>query len=289
MLRALLVLALTLATSGTQASEAIEVHCMGSGETVYLIGGGPAFTTWHLDPIQQQFKDRYRICRFDMRGVGDNADLPLAPDIPTLEQWLTDMAAVLPEEPTILWGHSWGALQILLYAERYPERVKRLILSNPVDPALESLEHIEVKRYTHDLPQAQPTLEEIGTPVEARKSFRRKIASYFLDGELGWDYSGQFTAADANNVLNVQTWEDYRSAPLTAADVKGLEAKISTVIHCRHDVLQPESRQAYTRLLPETPEYLLENCAHFPWVEAPDAYYRALANDLDQQLHDSDL
>ena len=280
MLRALLVLALTLATSGTQASEAIEVHCMGSGETVYLIGGGPAFTTWHLEPIQQQFKDRYRVCRFDMRGVGDNADLPLAPNTPALEQWLTDMATVLPEEPAILWGHSWGALQILLYAERHPERVKGLILSNPVDPALASLEHIEAKRHTHDLPQAQPTLEEIGTPAEARKSFRRKIASYFLDGQLGWDYSGQFTDADANNGLNVQIWEDYRSAPLTAADVKGLEDKIGAVIHCRHDVLQPESRQAYARLLPETPEYVLEDCAHFPWVESAQSYYRALTQGI---------
>jgi len=282
MLRALLVLTVTLATSGTQASEAIEVHCMGSGERVYLIGGGPAFTTWHLEPIQQQFENRYRLCRFDMRGVGDNADLPLAPDTHALEQWLADMAAVLPEEPTILWGHSWGALQILLYAERHPERVKGLILSNPVDPALKSLEHIEAKRHTHDLPEAQPTLEEIGTPAEARKSFRRKIASYFLDGQLGWDYSGQFTAADANNALNVQIWEEYRKAPLTGGDLKGQEEKISAVIHCRHDVLQPESRQAYAQLLRDTPETILENCAHFPWVEVPEAYYRALASGLEQ-------
>lgn len=285
MLRALLLLILTLVTIDATASDTVEVHCVGNGETVYLIGGGPAFTTWHLEPIQQQFKDRYRVCRFDMRGVGDNADLPLDPSTPALEQWLADMAAVLPEEPTILWGHSWGALQILLYAKRHPERVKGLILSNPVDPALASLEHIEVKRYTHDLPQAQPTLEEIGTPLEARKSFRRKIASYFINGQLGWDYSGQFTAGDSNNVLNVQIWEDYRDTPLAGEDVKGLEDKISAVIHCRHDVLQPESREAYARLLPGTTGYLLEDCAHFPWVEVPRAYYETIEDALERREH----
>ena len=65
-----------------------------------------------------------------MRGVGENADQPINESVPVLSQWLQDMADVLPPCPVILWGHSWGALQALKFAQQQPERVKALILNN---------------------------------------------------------------------------------------------------------------------------------------------------------------
>lgn len=267
--------------STPSAAEDIAVHCLGSGEPLYLIGGGPAFTTWHLEPIQQQLQGQFRVCRWDMRGVGDNASLTIDPETPVLAQWLEDMAAVLPEQPTVLWGHSWGALQILLFTKKHPERVKALVLGNPVDPALKSLERIEAKRHVHDLNDAQLNLDDIGTAAEQRLSFRSKIASYFLDGETGWAYSGMFSAADTNNALNVQIWQDYRNNPLTDRDIQALADKVAAVIHCYEDVLMPESRQEYARLLPAEQQHMVSECAHFPWVETPDIYYDALLRGLE--------
>ncbi len=120
-----------------------------------------------------------------MRGVGDNAGLTLPPDKPALSVWLADMAAVLPPEPVLLWGHSWGALQSLLFARQCPRRVRGLILSNPVDPALKSLEDIERKRYRHPELDSLLSLDDIDTSKECRFSFREKIASYFMDGNQG--------------------------------------------------------------------------------------------------------
>lgn len=81
------------------AAADIETHCHGSGPLVYLIGGGPAFTTWNLQPIQQRLGEHYRVCRWDMRGVGDNAELAFNPQHSALAQWLGDMAEVLPAQP----------------------------------------------------------------------------------------------------------------------------------------------------------------------------------------------
>jgi pimeloyl-ACP methyl ester carboxylesterase len=265
----------------SHAAAQITVHCIGSGDRMYLIGGGPAFTTWHLDPIQQRLKDGYRVCRWDMRGVGDNAGLPIVTDTPVLSQWLDDMAQVLPDEPVILWGHSWGALQALLFTRQHPERVAGLLLSNPVDPALRSLEHIESKRHIHAHPQARLDLDDIGTAAEKRHSFRSKISSYFLDSDTGWAYSAQFSAADTNNVLNVRIWDEYRANPLGDADMQVLGDKVIGVLQCQQDVLMPETAQEYRRLLPTQPQRMLEGCAHFPWVETPQAYYDALLDSLD--------
>jgi pimeloyl-ACP methyl ester carboxylesterase len=211
-----------------------------------------------------------------MRGVGDNARLPVESEVPALAQWLEDMREILPAEPATLWGHSWGALQALLFARRHPERVSRLILSNPVDPALRSLEHIEQKRFVHPGNHTGLALEDMGTPEEDLHNLRSKVASYFVDPAQGWAYASGFTGADANNRLNVRIWDDYRQSPLADADVRQLAAKIGGLIYCRDDVLQPESLAEYRRLLPGARHHVLTGCAHFPWEETPEAYFAVL-------------
>lgn len=273
-----LVLIVSLNTSVVVAD--IAVNCQGSGQAVYLIGGGPAFTTWNLEPLQQQLRDQFRVCRWDMRGVGDNAKLDIKADTPVLQQWMQDMAEVLPSQPVVLWGHSWGALQSLLFAKHYPDRVKALILNNPVDPQLYSLENIELKRYVHPFVESQLELEDIDTPAEQRHRFRSKIASYFINAELGWDYSANFSADDTNNELNVQIWQEYRRMPLMNADIELLSAKIIRLIYCEHDVLMPENQEQYSRYLPAARHYVINECAHFPWVETPEAFFQVLLQSI---------
>jgi pimeloyl-ACP methyl ester carboxylesterase len=259
------------------AAANLKTHCLGEGPSVVLIGGGPAFTTWNLQPIQQRLSSRHRVCRWDMRGVGDNADLPIAADRTVLSQWIQDMHDVLPDEPVTLWGHSWGALQVLLFSRQYPHRVRQLILSNPVDPALHALQGIEQKRFSHNSLNHQLRLEDIGTPVEEMHHLHSKIASYFTDAEQGWAYAQGFTRADANNRLNVRVWQDYRRAPLVDADMQQLANKISGIIFCQQDILQPEALAEYRRLLGPDKHHVLSGCAHFPWEENAQAYYRVLS------------
>lgn len=263
-------------TSIAQISE----KCLGTGHPVYLIGGGPAFTTWNLAPVQEKLADHYRVCRWDMRGVGDNSDLAISADRPALSQWIQDMASTLPQEPVVLWGHSWGALQALLFAREYPERVKALVLNNPVDPELKSLEYIEYKRYVHPYVESKLDIDDIGTAAEQRHRFRSKIASYFMDAKQGWRYSAMFGPADTNNALNVRIWDEYRQMPLNRNELARLAPKISRLIYCSKDVLMPESFGAYSLVLAEEKHVILENCAHFPWVESPDAFYKILLQSM---------
>jgi pimeloyl-ACP methyl ester carboxylesterase len=211
-----------------------------------------------------------------MRGVGENAVQVINGGEPLLSQWLQDMADVLPPCPVILWGHSWGALQALIFAKQHPERVKALVLNNPVDPALESLEYIESKRYVHPYVESLLKLEEIDTAAEQRHRFRSKIASYFLDAEKGWVYSEQFDHSDSNNALNVRIWQEYRQTPLGSRDLEQLSPKLSGLIYCKYDVLMPESLDWYAALIPPDRHYILDNCAHFPWVESPEEFYPLL-------------
>lgn len=260
----------------------IKLRCAGQGPIVYLIGGGPAFTTWNLQPIQEKLAQRYQVCRWDMRGIGENEELIIESDKPALSQWLVDMNDVLGQEPVVLWGHSWGALQVLLFAKTHPERVAKLILSNPVDPSLLSMEYIDRKLFSHPEIDSRLTLDEIGTVAEKLHNFRSKIASYFADSKQGWDYALKFSQADSNNTLNVRIWEEYKKSPLSDADIRQLSNKIIGVIHCRDDVLQPESLSMYQRLLDQSKHHVLRGCVHFPWEENPEDYFQVLLGLLEQ-------
>lgn len=269
-------------TAFANAFNDVKEQCSGKGSLVYLIGGGPAFSTWNLKPIQNQFNKEYKICRWDMRGVGEHLGLSISSQKPALSQWIADMDEVLPQQPVVLWGHSWGALQVLLFAKNHPERVSKLILSNPVDPSLLSMEHIERKLFSHPEIDSRLTLEEIGNPAEELHNFRSKISSYFADAEQGWEYASRFSRQDSNNHLNIRIWDEYKKNPLTDKDVKRLTNKIAGLIHCRDDVLQPESLSEYRRLLDSSKHHILTGCAHFPWEENPADYYRVLSGLLDK-------
>ena len=274
----LAVIFLGFAFSTTPVQAMINLHCSGQGPLIYLIGGGPGFTTWNLEPIQQQLKNNYRVCRWDMRGVGENAGLAIKPDQSALSQWLDDMQATLPPEPVILWGQSWGALQVLLFARQHPQRVSKIILSNPVDPGLHSLELIEQKRFVHHDAEPRLTIDDIDTPAESLYIYQSKIASYFVDAEQGWAYAKQFNKNDSNSRLNIRIWDEYRAVALTPDDMKRLAKKISGVIYCEDDVLQPENYTEYKKLLPQpNKHHVLKDCAHFPWVENRHDYFDVLS------------
>jgi len=275
-------IAVIFCSSVTGAIAGLAVNCQGEGTPVYLIGGGPAFTTWHLEPIQRRISQQFRVCRWDMRGVGENAAAEIDVNVPVLTQWLRDMADELPRQPVLIWGHSWGALQSLLFASRYPERVKALVLNNPVDPELKSLQNIEFKRFVHPYVESQLKLDDIGTATEQVHRFRSKIASYFLDAKTGWDYSAQFGQDDTNNELNVQIWQEYRKMALKPNDLKQLSSKLSSLIYCQHDVLMPENFDSYSAVIPRERHHVIDDCAHFPWVESPQAFYQLLLRSLSE-------
>ena len=82
-------------------------------------------------------------------------------------------------------------------------------------------------------------------------------------------------------VLNVRIWGEYRDSPLTSTDVMQLADKISGVIYCQNDVLQPENLEQYRSLLVSTKHHLLAGCAHFPWEENPVDYYELILSLMD--------
>lgn len=101
------------------------------GKPILFFHGGPG---GGCCPHQAKFVDlrKYRVIMFDQRGCGRS--LPSGKlENNTTESLLNDAIYLITElkikEKIVLRGGSWGSALALLFAERYPEKVEKLLLS----------------------------------------------------------------------------------------------------------------------------------------------------------------
>jgi pimeloyl-ACP methyl ester carboxylesterase len=280
------IMLLSLCLSLPLQAQSFKVHDDGQGKAVLILGGGPGFTAWNLLPLQQHIAQRHRALLFDMRGMGDQATLPL-PTGSLLEQWIQDIEQIRQAKQIQQWtlvGHSWGGIMALLYARAYPEKVKQVVLLNPVDPEKRGLEDI-LDRINERQAQFRPKAwdAEFDGNNSIEKGFeatdesvrlyqiRHVLPTYFVDMEQGERYAAQFSAADFSPEINSRIWQEYDQKPFKLTDARKLN-KTVIFADCDQDLLMPENQKGLKAYFPNMKTAIFKQCAHFPWVEQPKRF-----------------
>tara|TARA_B100000530_G_C15875215_1_gene455083 strand:- start:448 stop:1209 length:762 start_codon:yes stop_codon:yes gene_type:complete len=103
----------------------------GSGPAVLLTHGYGATSQMWQDQVAE-FKDRYRIIVWDLRGHGES-DYPDDPDLYSKQHTVADIGALLDAcslERAVIGGHSLGGYSTLAFHRVHPERCDALMLFN---------------------------------------------------------------------------------------------------------------------------------------------------------------
>ncbi|MGC9385474.1 MAG: alpha/beta fold hydrolase [Hydrogenovibrio sp.] len=274
----------------------IHYHAIGKPQAplVIVLGGGPAFSSWNLEPIQQQIAQHgYLATLTDMQGLGENPQTP--PHI--LTGWVTQInrlkTHLSPHQPAILVGHSWGALMAMLYTREHPNAVAKLILLNPVDPEKKSMQQLtdEIHHRNHQEQDQQAfdtseamwdnrIPENIDLEAITLRQIHQVLPTYFYDYALGLEYAQQFTAQDFDIDLNVNAWKEYDANPIQYAQIPKTLPKY--FMDCTHDYLMPYNLNAMQAHWAFKQTAVFERCGHFPWIEAPKAFNEALQGFLEE-------
>ena len=130
---------ITIQNKSVHASDAGQGIEISKDTIVFLHGSGLSHIVWSL--TEQFFSNKnFNVLSIDLPGHG-NSEGPCLDSIEKIADWLEKVFAELNLNNIILVGHSQGCLEILEYAFKYKERLKKLVFvggSNkmPVHPDL---------------------------------------------------------------------------------------------------------------------------------------------------------
>ena len=141
-----------------EGARRVNLVCMGEGApTLVLTGGaGAPASTWRA--VQPLLAARTRTCAWDRAGFGISDASPARQTAgETTRDLARALAAAKVTGPLILVGHSIGAYETLLLADRMPSRVAGIVLLDPSTP--------DMFRATGDDPAA--VMARYATPFRA--------------------------------------------------------------------------------------------------------------------------
>ncbi|HYX38569.1 MAG: alpha/beta hydrolase [Pseudobdellovibrionaceae bacterium] len=146
--------------NGTQ----LHYQRMGQGPAVVMIHGLLLgnMASWYFS-VASQLAARHEVLLYDLRGHGMSSMSPQGYDLETMVDDLEILLDTQGVRDVALIGHSYGAIIALQFAQRYPERVSRLVCIEGPLPLARGLEMDEFR-------DADPESMLAALPVDLQKS-----------------------------------------------------------------------------------------------------------------------
>jgi len=248
--------------------------------TLLLIHGFPHdHTLW--DPQVTAMSDSAHVLAPDLRGFGTSGPVP---EVMTIEAYAEDLKKLLdergvpPSEPVVLCGLSMGGYVALAFLERWPERVKALVLCNTRSGA-----DTEEGRAARQ--ETARNAKEKGVPVIARAMLPKVLSEHTrtTDPEL---------SASMEAMMARQRPEAVAAAALGMAPRPDRTALLSTItvptliITGAEDELMPlPTSEAMHQAIAHSELVVIPNVAHLSNVEDPVRFNATLRNFLSSLPH----
>jgi proline iminopeptidase len=252
------------------------------GIPLVLLHGGPGFSHRYLNPHFALCMKEYKLVMYDQRAAGKSTGREKTDEL-TVDNYLIDLEEVLNHYEigkVVLLGHSWGALLAMLFAIRFPDRVKALVLSDPAPASSRYVDLFEeeiIKRLTKAEKQRIREIYSMkafqaGDIHMVNTYFHIILRPYFYQPEkqellnLGLDREG---------CLNVIATEKYFKY-IHYFDIENELGRISCpslMITGKHDAMPIEERDHLNRSLLNSKWVVLENSAHFGFIEESDQFF----------------
>jgi len=232
----------------------------GAGPVVVLLhGAGDQAGTWHR--VAPSLKRRFQLVMPDLAGHGESdpseGTLSLGTLLIALEQVLEDIPG--PYIPLTLVGNSLGAWMAMLYAEKHPQRVTRVILigGGPI-------------RGAGELGLMPKNREEARRVLDATlDASTRRPPNFLLDDVVRLSKTGQISRLLAAGDADISKYllDDKLAAfPLPVDLIWGASDRLVPLDYARK--LQAQ--------LPHATLTVLERCGHVPQIERPRHLFATL-------------
>jgi proline iminopeptidase len=250
---------------------------MGSGEPIIFLHGGPGLSHDYLVQPFEQLSSKYELIFFDQRGSG--ASSALGPDQTIcIDDFVTDIETLrksLKLSDITLIGHSWGGLLAVLYAKKFGNSLRKMILIDPA-PGNSSLDNAgrsimrgrlsvedieEINSIMKNKPFETQDMVAINRFIQINERPRFFDQSYLSRNKPTFTFEMIVKLQTVSGLLNEEL-DDYD----IYHTIQGVDIK-TLVIHGDYDPIPVESSKKYSEMLPSSKFQLMDDCGHFPFIE----------------------
>jgi pimeloyl-ACP methyl ester carboxylesterase len=173
-------------------------------------------------------------------------------------------------------GHAWGAAAGLVFAQRHPERVERLVLIDPV-PLLDGFRWPAMVRRLR-----RPGVGELAMGSLSRRLLARLLRrgsttpAAWPDDRVDavWE---QFDQGTQRAILRLHRSVDERSLAAAGSHLDRLSQATLLVWGMADPWIPPSFADAYARRLPSAAVERIAGAGHWPWLDAPQLADRLAA------------
>jgi proline iminopeptidase len=252
----------------------------GSGPAVALLHGGPGPSD-NLASLASLFDDLATVHRYDQRGSGrSTGDDRFVEDLDALR-------AHWGHRSWIVAGHSWGGWLALLYAMRFPSRVRGIIaIGTPPPPSDDWQPRYRAARSARISEEERVFFEEVRVrrhagafiaPDEERRWAHLSWRMDFADPASTPDFDREPLFAfppnyEVNRALN-EEMEAWSESVDILAELGSIEAP-ALFVHGSGDP-RPEA-SSVAAALPQGRLVTIEAAGHLPWMERPEEVAAAI-------------
>ncbi len=273
-------------------TDSAELHLTvgGQGPIVMLVHGGPGTYDYLSGSLLGDWLARaHTVVGYDQRGCRHS---PSAGPF-TVDANVADLEALrryLGAEHLILIGHSWGGLLSMGYAAAHADRLAGLVLIGSIGPRARWESGFWATLGSRHTPGQRRRLAEIDSEIARtrdparrgelyRERYNVALPSYLapVHRHLAFEIES-FSRLVAVNTMADMHRTRYRRTEWETG-FTAVTAPV-TMIHGRQDPVPWSVVDDVCELLPQARVVPLEDCGHFPWLEAPVQLGSALSDAL---------
>ena len=272
----------------------IAYRLFGTGAPLFLLNGGPGRSSETFTELAQKLSEitGRQVVLFDQRGTGKSVLPVLNLSSVNFDLMVEDIEGLrqhLGFKTISLMGHSFGGMYAMGYAARYPQFVSSLILScsGGVDLKWQMyVQHNMLSRLTAEArakyafwtSDEQIEKDPVGSDREATKLL---VPAYIYHQEFVPKLIDSLTNPQYSTFgLNPLVWESMKNYDVSHAFSQFNAAAL--IIDGRQDILGEELQIKIQRAIPNSRLEFLDECSHYPWLDAPQIYFRLIKNFLTQ-------
>lgn len=274
----------------TSGNSKLHYKTFGIGKPILIINGGPGMNCEGFNAVAEELsKFGYQTIIYDQRGTGKSTLENANSKTVTMDLMVEDMENLRKhlniEKWTIL-GHSFGGLMATYYATKHPETIDKLIFSSSGGVNLKFREYVSARINANLTKVEHDSLSfyrlRISNGDNSQKTIEKR--AYFL--AQAYVYHREKSSSIAHRMT--QTNYEINSLVFQSLDKIRFDCYYSfqyfnqpvLVLQGKNDIITIETAKEIAVAFPNSKLVLMDNCAHYGWLDAPELYFNSIKSFL---------